>query len=264
MSITVLKPGMLSSFQDEGRAGFRAPGHPRGRRHGRARPSPGQPARGQRARSRHAGDHAGRAGAALRRARLFRAGRRRPGQGACSTAAPCRRCTRCWRAPATCWPSPPGPAQGRGIRAYLAVHGGFDIEPVMGSESTYLRGGFGGLRGRALAKGDTVGLRRPLRRRPRAGGAGRGPGRTSPVPARRAGARAARSPARAARLHWDSFDAESQQPSPRPQFRISPESDRMGYRLSGPGLSQRRRARCSRRQWLRHRAGALQRRSPSC
>ncbi len=53
-------------------------------------------------------------------------------------------------------------ARKNGLRAYLAFHGGLDITPVMGSRSTYLRGGFGGLEGRALKKGDTLGLRKPL------------------------------------------------------------------------------------------------------
>jgi biotin-dependent carboxylase-like uncharacterized protein len=43
---------------------------------------------------------------------------------------------------------------------YLAVEGGFDIEPVLGSVSTYIRGGMGGLNGRALAAGDHLPLRR--------------------------------------------------------------------------------------------------------
>ena len=43
---------------------------------------------------------------------------------------------------------------------YMAVEGGFDIPPVMGSVSTYLRGGFGGWRGRALKPGDCLPLKR--------------------------------------------------------------------------------------------------------
>jgi biotin-dependent carboxylase-like uncharacterized protein len=39
---------------------------------------------------------------------------------------------------------------------YLAVEGGFDIAPVLGSVSTYIRGGFGGLHGRALIAGDRL------------------------------------------------------------------------------------------------------------
>ncbi len=43
--------------------------------------------------------------------------------------------------------------------AYLAVEGGFDIPEIMGSRSTYARGGFGGHCGRALAAGDELSLR---------------------------------------------------------------------------------------------------------
>lgn len=46
----------------------------------------------------------------------------------------------------------------RGARAYLAVGGGFDVSPVLGSRSTDLRGGFGGVEGRALRKGDVLPL----------------------------------------------------------------------------------------------------------
>ena len=44
----------------------------------------------------------------------------------------------------------------RGARAYLAVAGGLRIHPVLGSASTDLRGGFGGIEGRALAVGDVL------------------------------------------------------------------------------------------------------------
>lgn len=44
----------------------------------------------------------------------------------------------------------------KGARIYLAPAGGIDVPPVMGSKSTFLRGGFGGYRGRALKKGDLL------------------------------------------------------------------------------------------------------------
>ncbi len=47
---------------------------------------------------------------------------------------------------------------GTGLRAYLAISGGVDVPLVMGSRSTYLRGGFGGFQGRALMKGDMVAI----------------------------------------------------------------------------------------------------------
>src|SRR3981189_1755967 len=40
-----------------------------------------------------------------------------------------------------------------GAVLYVAVEGGFDIPPVLGSMSTYLRGGLGGGQGRALGGG---------------------------------------------------------------------------------------------------------------
>jgi len=43
---------------------------------------------------------------------------------------------------------------------YIAVEGGFDIAPVLGSASTYLRGNLGGLQGRALDAGDRLPLLR--------------------------------------------------------------------------------------------------------
>ena len=47
-----------------------------------------------------------------------------------------------------------------GIRAYLAVSGGFDIPSVMGSVSTGLKFALGGFGGRRLKAGDTVPLNR--------------------------------------------------------------------------------------------------------
>ena len=43
-----------------------------------------------------------------------------------------------------------------GLRAYLAIAGGIDVPTVMGSRSTDLKSGFGGLNGRALQPGDQL------------------------------------------------------------------------------------------------------------
>ena len=43
-----------------------------------------------------------------------------------------------------------------GCRTYLAVSGGLVVPKVMGSQSTYLSGKFGGLEGRALKRGDIL------------------------------------------------------------------------------------------------------------
>jgi antagonist of KipI len=50
--------------------------------------------------------------------------------------------------------APNGPATG--CRAYLALPGGIDAPIVLGSRSTCLAAGFGGLDGRALRAGDTI------------------------------------------------------------------------------------------------------------
>jgi antagonist of KipI len=50
-----------------------------------------------------------------------------------------------------------GPARS-GVRAYLAVAGGIQTPPVLGSRSTYVRGRLGGLEGRALRKSDRLPL----------------------------------------------------------------------------------------------------------
>jgi len=52
-----------------------------------------------------------------------------------------------------------GPTSGSSV-VYLAVEGGFEITPVLGSVSTYIRGHIGGWQGRALIAGDVLPLRR--------------------------------------------------------------------------------------------------------
>lgn len=44
----------------------------------------------------------------------------------------------------------------RGLRTYLAVAGGFDVPPVLGSLSTHLAAGMGGYQGRRLEAGDIL------------------------------------------------------------------------------------------------------------
>ena len=66
------------------------------------------------------------------------------------------------------WTAFPVPAGGvlrigaarSGVRSYLAVSGGIDTPPMLGSRSTYLRGALGGIGGRALRKGDALPLGR--------------------------------------------------------------------------------------------------------
>jgi len=56
-----------------------------------------------------------------------------------------------------------GPIPGPGLRAYLAVRGGLDVPPYLGSASTFTLGRFGGHGGRSLEAGDVL---RPGRQAP--------------------------------------------------------------------------------------------------
>ncbi|SDX33407.1 biotin-dependent carboxyltransferase family protein [Paenibacillus sp. PDC88] len=49
----------------------------------------------------------------------------------------------------------------RGCRAYIAAAGGMDIPVLMGSRSTYVRGGLGGYSGRMLQSGDSLPILKP-------------------------------------------------------------------------------------------------------
>jgi urea carboxylase len=49
-----------------------------------------------------------------------------------------------------------GGLTGAGFRVYLAVRGGIDVPPYLGSRSTFTLGRFGGLHGRALEPGDVL------------------------------------------------------------------------------------------------------------
>jgi urea carboxylase len=49
-----------------------------------------------------------------------------------------------------------GATEGSGVRAYLAVRGGFDVPAYMGSRATFTLGRFGGHAGRALQVGDVL------------------------------------------------------------------------------------------------------------
>jgi biotin-dependent carboxylase-like uncharacterized protein len=50
----------------------------------------------------------------------------------------------------------------KGVRCYLAVAGGFDIEKILGSRSTNLKAGLGGFKGRKLQSKDAIPFRRKI------------------------------------------------------------------------------------------------------
>lgn len=132
----------------------------------------------------------------------------------------------------------------RGTRAYLAVAGGFRVPPVLGSRSTYTPAGFGGLAGRALRAGDRLPTVEHL-------------AELSAERFSRIADAMARSGLRTVRWsvpeltlprggtlmvramegrHRAQFDAASQAAFFSHEWRISSNSDRIGYRLEGPRL----------------------------
>ena len=108
--------------------------------------------------------------------------------------------------------------------AYLAVAGGFELQPFQGSLSTYVRGAFGGFEGRALREGDALPLAQPeAGERPEL----RLPGLDLVPPSR---VRVVLGP------QDDYFTPEAIETFLSAAYTVSREADRMGIRLDGPVL----------------------------
>lgn len=120
-------------------------------------------------------------------------------------------------------------AAAAGFRCYLAVNGGFALPAVMGSLSTYAKGGFGGLDGRPLQKGDTLPLRGPqfwlanMENRQM---------EPLPLPQKEQPIRVVEGPQR------DCFSRRGMETLLSSVYTIGPSSDRMGYRLEGPAVQR--------------------------
>ncbi len=116
-----------------------------------------------------------------------------------------------------------------GARAYLAIAGGLDIPLVLGSRSTHLRSRTGGIEGRALVKGDVL-----IGGEPSAGWRDLA-GRSVPD-----SMRPRYSSAPTVRVLFgpqqDAFTTQALETLSSRRYSISPDSDRMGYRLAGPAL----------------------------
>ena len=125
-----------------------------------------------------------------------------------------------------------------GCRAYLAVAGGFAAAPVLGSRSTYLPGAIGGHEGRALRRGDVLSIGANASERVATLGKAIASGRRSFAAARWFVASPvdlhAAAPIRVVRGRgWKIFGADGRRAFLASEFRISAQSDRMGYRLEG-------------------------------
>ena len=115
-----------------------------------------------------------------------------------------------------------------GARAYLAAQGGFDVPVAAGSRSTFLRGKLGGVEGRGLRPGDILSAS------------------VSSVQGGERGLRARDIPA------WDLPAVLRVLPGPHfshftemghaaffeGMYTLSPQSDRQGYRLTGPVVTR--------------------------
>ena len=113
----------------------------------------------------------------------------------------------------------------RGMRSYLAVNGGFATDAMLGSHSTDLKAAFGGWQGRKLQDGDQL----PL-------------GKATRTFKAKAGVRQLLWGNRIRALpgpEYSEFTREAQEGFWRSPWKLSPQSNRMGYRLQGRQLQRK-------------------------
>jgi antagonist of KipI len=116
-----------------------------------------------------------------------------------------------------------------GCRAYIAFAGGIDVPKVMGSRSTFIRGNYGGINGRALQAEDRI----PLGQSPYSYDdlAGRKlPPLLVPDYKENRPVQFTLGP------QDDAFTDEAKSTFTSQPYVVSNDSDRMGYRLQGPAL----------------------------
>ena len=109
-----------------------------------------------------------------------------------------------------------------GMRSYLAVSGGIEVPAILGSRSTDLNAGFGGYHGRLIQDGDILPAGEP-----------------ESMPTRQIGIRQLLFGNRVRALpgpEYREFSADAQEALWRSSWQLSPQSNRMGYRLQGPAL----------------------------
>lgn len=135
-----------------------------------------------------------------------------------------------------------------GCRAYIAVSGGFQIPEIMGSKSTYLRARTGGYMGRTLKDGDTLPLLPPSDSAlktmrllasesdslelPFVAASWSVSTELFPSYDRHPIVRVIRG------RQYDDFTDESKAKFFSDGFTVTPQSDRMGYRLEGPAVKR--------------------------
>ncbi len=127
-----------------------------------------------------------------------------------------------------------------GLRSYLAVPGGIDVPVVLGSRSTQMRDGFGGLEGRALVTGDRLqSLSHASFTIRRSGGFGALPAPVVLGATDCSEAAAGEIVLRAIpAAEYDQFDQVSRADLWHARWKVTSQSDRQGYRLSGSTLQR--------------------------
>lgn len=110
-----------------------------------------------------------------------------------------------------------------GARMTLAVRGGFDVPPTLGSRSTHLASRMGPFGGRSLRAGDVLPVGSAAAGRALSG---------HPLELLEGGARLRVVPA----AHRDRFTDDAWGLLVHARFVVNPQSNRMGYRLDGPLL----------------------------
>jgi biotin-dependent carboxylase-like uncharacterized protein len=122
-------------------------------------------------------------------------------------------------------------AMPRGARCYLTVSGGIDVPIVLGSRSTQFRGEFGGLHGRPLQPGDMLPCASA------SGSAGELGVEPADITLARSTASADETIVRVVVAgEYDAFDGAAQELFWRSSWKITPQSNRYGYRLQGPAV----------------------------
>ena len=115
----------------------------------------------------------------------------------------------------------------QGARSVLAVSGGLDVPPLLGSRSTFVAGGFGGIDGRPLRRGDRFETGAIVAdARPRAARE-----RLLPAYAADTLVRVMLGP------QLEAFTAAARATFLSSTYRVSPRSDRAGLRLEGPPIA---------------------------
>ncbi len=119
-----------------------------------------------------------------------------------------------------------------GCRAYLAVAGGIDMPLVMGSRSIHTRSGLGG-KGRALVKGDILTVTDSANKQAEQSPYYRMPPDRVPVYRGDYRLRVILGPQK------DSFTRRGIETFLNQEYTITPQADRMGYRLRGPKIEHK-------------------------